>query len=63
MTYGYDDTDPFVDDSEAVSSVCYLLVCVNMIIKECSALFFFFKISFFQFSKVIYHLYAYKGFT
>lgn len=41
MTYGYDDTDPFVDDSEAVSFVCYLLVCVNMIIKECSALFFF----------------------
>lgn len=55
MTYGYDDTDPFVDDSEAVSFVCYLLVCVNMIIKECLHFFFFFKISFFQFSKVIYH--------
>lgn len=40
MTYGYDDTDPFVDDSEAVSFVCYLLVCVNMTIKVSSTPFF-----------------------
>ena len=51
MTYGYDDTDPFVDDSEAVSFVCYLLVCVNMIIKECFAIFFSSRFPFSSFQR------------